>query len=200
MPSVAVGHNNKLLIYQTDLAKAKEYLTRAGYKPGDLTLNLVHYTMDRNRRIFELFQRNLAEIGIKLKLTEMVWGQFSPWATSPSKADTDLFITEHWPDFPEATNFITLYFKNTSDHTPGYPRGYKNEKVNTLLSKASQTVDLDDRNALYRKAQEVILDDVPGIWGYQIGDAIAMRDNVKGFVFTPANFGIYDYYLMYKTK
>ena len=200
MPSVAVGHNDQLFVYETNLEKAKEHLGRAGFKSGELTLNLVHYTMDRNRRIFELFQSNLAEIGVKLNLTDMVWGQFSPWATAPSKKDADLFIVEHWPDFPEATNFITLYFMNTPDHTPGYPRGYRNEKINDLLTKAAQTVDPDERNTLYRQAQEIIVDEALGIWAFQIGDAVAMSDHVKGFVFTPANFGVYDYYLMYLEK
>jgi peptide/nickel transport system substrate-binding protein len=196
MPAVAVGHNDKLFTYHADLEKAKEHLAAAGYKPGELTLTLVHYTMDRNRRIFEIFQSNLAQIGVELKLTDMVWGQFSPWATAPSKQDADLFIVEHWPDFPEATNFITLYFMNTPDHAPGYPRGYTNEKINELLGKAAQTVDPEARNALYRQAQEVIVEEALGIWAFQIGDAVAMKDYVKGFVFTPANFGVYDYYLM----
>lgn len=196
VPGNALGHHDELFVYHPDLEKAKKHLTAAGYKPGELTLTLVHYTMDRNRRIFELFQRNLAQIGVELKLLEMVWGQFSPWATSSSKEEADLFIVEHWPDFPEATNFITLYFKNTPDHTPAYPRGYTNEKINKLLTEAAGTPDPERRNILYKQAQEIIVDEALGIWAFQIGDAVAMKDYVKGFVFTPANFGVYDFYLM----
>lgn len=197
MPSVVAGHSDQLFVYHTDLDKAKEDLAAAGYAPGELTLTLVHYTMTRNRQIFELFQRNLREIGVGLKLEEMVWGQFSPWATSPEKEGVDIFIVEHWPDYPEATNFITLYFKCTDDYTPCYPRGYSNAEINELLTKAALTANIEQRHALYAQAQEIIVNDALGIWAFQIGDAIAMRDYVKGFVFTPANFGIYDFYLMY---
>ncbi len=70
------------------------------------------------------------------------------------------------------------------------------EKINELLTKAARTVDPEQRNVLYKQAQEIIVDEALGIWAFQIGDAVAMKDYVKGFVFTPANFGVYDFYLM----
>lgn len=199
IPSSIPGHNDKLFIYHTDLEKAKELLAAAGYKPGELTLTLVQYTLDRNRKIFEIYQRNLQQIGIKLKLSEMVWGQFSAWANAPAKAKegVDLFLVEHWPDYPEPSTYITLYFRSI---VPDYPRGYKNEQLDRLFAEAAVTADPERRNGLYKQAQELIVDQALGIWAFQIGDAIAMRDYVKGFVFTPANFGVYDFYLMYLEK
>ena len=196
MPSVVAGHSSELFVYNTDLDKAKGELAAAGYAPGDLSLTLVHYTLDRNRQVFEVFQRNLAEIGVELKLMDMVWGQFSPWATAPDKEGADLFIVEHWPDYPEATNFITLYFMCTDTYTPCYPRGYSNDEINRILGEAAATADIEQRHVLYAEAQEIIVGDALGVWGYQIGDAIAMHDYVEGYVFTPANFGVYDFYSM----
>ena len=198
MPSATAGHSDDLLVYHTDLDKASEELAAAGHAPGELTLTLVHYTLDRNRQVFEVFQRNLAQIGVRLELLDMAWGQFSPWATSPAKEGVDLFIVEHWPDYPEASNFITLYFLSTEGIVPCYPRGYANSEINNLLLAAAASADIEQRNEYYAAAQKIIVDDALGIWGYQIGDAIAMSDNVKGFVFTPANFGIYDFYGMSK--
>jgi len=200
MPNTVAGHTDGLFVYNTDLEKAKAELAAAGYKPGELTLTIVQYTEARHRQVFEVFQRNLAEIGVKLELIDMAWGVFSPWATAPSKEGVDLFLVEHWPDYPEATTFITLYFMSTDTYVPGYPRGYSNAEINRLLGEAATTADIEQRNVLYAEAQEIIVDEALGIWGYQIGDAIAMRDYVKGFVFTAQNFGVYDFYAMYLDK
>ncbi len=198
MPSAVAGHTDDLFMYSTDLDKARDELAAAGYEPGELTLNLVHYTLDRNRQVFEVFQRNLMEIGVQLELLDMAWGQFSPWATSPAKEGVDLFIVEHWPDYPEASNFITLYFLSAGDIVPCYPRGYSNPTMNDLLIAAAGTADIDQRNEYYADVQKTIVEEALGIWGYQIGDAIAMSAQVEGFVFTPANFGVYDFYNMSK--
>ncbi len=198
MPEVVAGYASGLTQYQTDLAKARTELAAAGYPNGGLKLTLADYTLDRNRQVFEVFQRNLSQIGVDVTYLAMDWGQYSPWATSPAKEGVDLFLVEHWPDYPEATNFITLYFMSTDTFVPCYPRGYSNSTINQLLSSAAGSADIARRNQFYADAQKIIVDEALGIWGYQIGDAIAMSQHIKGFVFTPANFGIYNFYDMYR--
>lgn len=198
MPSVVAGYAEGLPLYVTDLDKARAELAAAGYANGGLKLTLADYTLDRNRQVFEVFQRNLSQIGVEVEYLAMDWGQYSPWATSPAKEGVDLFLVEHWPDYPEATNFITLYFMSTDSFVPCYPRGYSNEELNGLLTQAAGTADIVERHRLYAEAQEIIVDQALGIWGYQIGDGIAMQQAVKGFVFTPANFGIYNFYDMHR--
>jgi peptide/nickel transport system substrate-binding protein len=200
VPSSVPGHDKNLFMYTTDLKKAADELTASGYAKGELSITLVHYTSDVNRRVFEVFQRNLRDVGIDLKLWDMDWGQFSPWANADaaSKAGADIFHVEQWPDFPDPYNYVTLYFKNTEDFWTWYPRGYVNDDINRLTTEAELTEDQTRRNQLYSEVQQILVDDAVGIWAYQIGDALAMQEAVKGFVFTPANYGAYNIYEIYK--
>jgi ABC-type transport system substrate-binding protein len=70
-------------------------------------------------------------------------------------------------------------------------------QLNWLLSEAASERDPERRAHLYSEAQQFIVDQALGIWGVHFYDAIAVKDYVKGIVFTPANFGVYDFYNMY---
>jgi peptide/nickel transport system substrate-binding protein len=197
MPDSVPGHDSTLFQYHTDLDKAAEYLAAAGYEPGELTLNLIDYTTDRNRRWYEAFYSNLQAIGVTLDREESSWGQYSPWMASQSKDRGHMFVIVHWPNFPDATEFLNLYFEGTLEDPPQFPRDYVDPQLNWLLSEAASERDPERRAHLYSEAQQFIVDQALGIWGVHFYDAIAVKDYVKGIVFTPANFGVYDFYNMY---
>lgn len=206
LPKDVWAHNDELFVYHTDLEKAAELLKEAGYKPGELSLTLAHYTMERNRKLFETFQINLRKIGVQLNLKSMAWGRYSPWMQSRKKGNVDIFFVEKWAAYPEPTNFLSLNFEDSEYNRVSLPFGYKyalpthQAKLNDLLIKARQSPNKEERARLYKEAQELIVDDVLGIWAFQMGAAVAMRDYVKGFVATPAYFAIYDFYRMYKEE
>jgi len=197
MPDSVPGHDNTVFMYYTDLNKSAEYLAKAGYEPGELTLHLVDYSTDRNRRWYEAYYSNLQSIGVTLEREESSWGQYSPWMASANKDRGHMFVVVHWPDFPEPTSYLSLYFEGTIEDPPAFPRDYENPQLNWLLNEAAAELDQERRAHLYQEAQQIIVDQALGIWGVHFYDAVAVRSYVKGIVFTPANFGVYDFYSMY---
>jgi len=197
MPDSVPGHDSTLFRYHTDLDKAAEYLAAAGYGPGELTLNLIDYSTDRNRRWYEAFYSNLQSIGVTLEREESSWGQYSPWMASDNKDRGHMFVVVHWPNFPDPTEYLNLYFEGTLGSPPQFPRDYENLQLNWLLGEAASERDPERRAHLYSEAQQIIVDQALGIWAVHFYDAIAVKSYVKGIVFTPANFGVYDFYNMH---
>jgi len=200
IPDCIYGHREDLFVYHTDLDKAAEHLAAAGYKPGELTLILIDYNVDRDRRWFEVFYGNLKQIGVNLECEEMTWGQYASWMGLKDKGKGHITVRVHWPESPEPASYLNLYFEGTEDNPPSLPRGYYSLQLNWFLREAASTKNPERRNYLYGLAQEFIVDQALGIWAVHFYEAVAMRDYVKGFVFTPAKFGVYDFYNMYLEK
>ncbi len=89
LPHHAIGFNNTLEVSHQDLDKARSLMKEAGYKPGELELDLVYVSgLDYQRNVSVLVQSNLAEIGIKLKLSSMPWSTLFPLIADPEKSPT----------------------------------------------------------------------------------------------------------------
>jgi len=62
---------------------------------------------------------------------------------------------------------------------------YSNPKVDGLLDQALSELDVAKRKALYRQAQEIIIDEVPYAYAYWVNYASGIWDNVKNLSFGP---------------
>ncbi|MEB2846358.1 hypothetical protein [Endobacterium cereale] len=62
---------------------------------------------------------------------------------------------------------------------------YKNEEVDKLIEAARVETDETKRAELYKKFQELVIDDAPDIFGVLEKRKLGFGANVKNFVFTP---------------
>jgi peptide/nickel transport system substrate-binding protein len=62
---------------------------------------------------------------------------------------------------------------------------YANPEVDAVLDQARAEGDPEKRRELYKKFQRIVMDDSPDIFGVLEMRKLAMRNNVKGFSFTP---------------
>jgi ABC-type transport system substrate-binding protein len=70
----------------------------------------------------------------------------------------------------------------------GYNRGgYVNERVDELLDTAESTADPEEWARLWKEAQEIIWEEAPHIFMYEIASVYANRANVKGHVLLTSN-------------
>jgi peptide/nickel transport system substrate-binding protein len=65
---------------------------------------------------------------------------------------------------------------------------YKNPKVDDLIDKARTLKDWPGREKLYHEIQRLIVEDAPEVWGMLFNRRWALRDNVKGFLFSPVHY------------
>lgn len=166
--------------------KAKQLLKEAGYANGFTTT--IYTPQDPARRkIGELMQAYLMQIGIKLEVKSLEWAAYLPLLDSgeaPMMAlgfnrgtDPDNYLYSMFHSDKDAWENKAASFNNSQ---------YYNPEVDRLLEEARQIADQGERAKLYNKAQEIIfLEDVVHIPGYHRNEVAGYRSYVKDFQADP---------------
>jgi len=182
--SIATGMRGALKErrFKTDLALAKKYLEKAGYKDG-LTLTMKwEAIMPEHKQLGILFMENLRQIGVELKLQQLPRGQFQK-----AKRDhtLDFYPCEYlgWIKTPEYIHVQHFFGTSHANYA-----GWQNEAADELIKAASQELDPDKRAEITQKVQEIIMQDPPWIFVCQPDFQLAMRSNIVGYVSTFTEF------------
>jgi peptide/nickel transport system substrate-binding protein len=189
IPKALKGHATKLPVYRTDLAKAKEHLAKAGHPNGGFTLEYVYVAgLEEERLIGLVLLDQLKKLNITLNIVALPWPQM---VARGSKIETmpDMMAVFVTPQFFDPDAILSLQF-----HSGAWGRGYysvayyKNPKVDELIDKARVLKDWGQREKLYHEIQRLIVEDAPEVWGMLFNRRWAMRQHVKGFLFSPVHY------------
>ncbi|AUX92911.1 glutathione ABC transporter substrate-binding protein GsiB [Mixta gaviniae] len=163
-PSIAYAQSYPAIEYNP--AKARELLKEAGYPNGFSTTLWSSHNHSTAQKVLQFTQQQLAQVGIKVKVTAMDAGQraaevegkgqkesgvrmfYTGWSASTGEADwalTPLFATASWPP----TIFNTAF--------------YSNKQVDNDLGDALKTTDTAKKAQLYKDAQDRIWNDRPWV-------------------------------------
>lgn len=189
IPDGMWGHRADVFQYKRNPAKAKELLKAAGAENLELTLI---YSERRAtwEQIAQVMQANLAEVGVKLNLELMA----NPTLRDRiDKADFDLCLGAWSPDFADPYMFMNFWFDSAKKGLPGNRSFYQNAKVDELLRKAETLSSVEERKKLYGAAQDIVMQDAPYIFLYQIQTVVPLRTNVQGYVFNPMLESMYNF-------
>jgi len=89
----------------------------------------------------------------------------------------------------EAATIMDEFFGTGSWAPVKYNRCfYSNEAVDKLLEQALQTFDQAKQKAILAKAQEMVWDEAPWIFLYEMMGVYGYRDNVKGLQWLASNY------------
>lgn len=147
-----------------NLQKAKELLAKAGFPDGKglpvLEVNSMSSSTDR--QMSEFFEKEMAAIGIKLKVSTGSWPQFQE-AVKNKKGQ--LWSWDWGADYPDAEDFLMLFYsRNVS---PGAnDANYRNPEYDKLYEKALDLPDSPERTAIYKQMVQILAEDTP--WIYDI--------------------------------
>jgi peptide/nickel transport system substrate-binding protein len=168
--------------------KAKKLLADAGVK--NLTLDLLY---SDNKTWWETealaIQANLAEIGVKVNLKKVAYAMSREMI---DKGDFDLALGVWSPDFGDPYAFLNYWLDSNNFGLAGNRAFYKNNEVDTLLRKAATINDQAERESIYKKVQDIAIEDAPYILLYQKDFILPMSKKVKGFIYNPMLEGIYN--------
>lgn len=168
--------------FDTDLAKAKELLSEAGYDDGlELTLYFGDHSPDYEQ-IGALFQSSLGRIGVKLHLRQLPRGQFE---TQALNHELPMVIREGLGYIWDPAYNLHTWFDTDSWVAPAK---YSNPRVDKLLDMALEEIDADLRNAYVKEAQELIAYDCPVIFVAQPNFVLPVRDNLAGYIYQNTEF------------
>lgn len=185
-PEHWAGHPN-LSGISHDPDRARALLAEAGYGPEHpLTLTYKTSNDPLRVRIATLFQRQLAEVGIRVDLRNYDWGTFY----GDVKAGRFQMFSLSWVGI-KAPEIFRYAFHTTSIPPDGANRGYYvSPKANALIESAETASSLSVAADLYRELQVLLVTDLPYVPLWYEDQVAAMRKGIEGY--TMATDGNYD--------
>jgi oligopeptide transport system substrate-binding protein len=160
-----VGRDATLAPYPHDPIKARALLAEAGYGAG-LTLEYVTTSDEEAQKLAASLQADLADVGIRLEISPL---SFATYLTAIGKPDGPAFSLASWlGDYPDPSDFFEALFHSRmiADENSNNNAFYANPELDALLDRARVEPDDGARQTMYRRAERILYDDAPWIWGY----------------------------------
>jgi oligopeptide transport system substrate-binding protein len=85
-------------------------------------------------------------------------------------------------DYPDPQNWLSVYW--TCESTFAKRVAYCNEEFDALVLQADQEFDPAKRMELYQQAGQILVDDVPGPFLYNLSNVVLVKPNVTGYTAT----------------
>jgi len=167
-----------------DMGKAKELLKEAGY-PGGEGLPVFTYDCPSStvaRQIGQFYKKQMAEIGIKVKVVTNPWPELLRKIHS---RNVEIWGIAWGADYPDAQNFLQLLYG--PNKSPGAnSSGYDNPEFNKLYKKASVMQPGPERTKVYEELIKLAANQVPWIYGFHRQTYTIKHGWLKNFV--PSDF------------
>jgi peptide/nickel transport system substrate-binding protein len=166
--------------YNTDLAKAKQFLAEAGYPNGfDTTLSFDLGFAVVNEPLCVLVQESLAQIGVKASINKIPGAN---WRSELLKKELPLLSNffSGWLDYPEYFFFWCYHGQNAVFNT----MSYQDKDMDAFIDAARKAAAEGDKSA-YEKSVKGFVDkaftEVPRIPLFQPYLNVALQKNVSGY-------------------
>jgi ABC-type transport system substrate-binding protein len=144
------------------VALAKELLEEAGIPMAKgVPVLRMHIMSDKGALlVFQIFQRQLAEVGIRVEAVPVTWPEMQA-ALNAKKAQ--MWTSSWYADYPDAQNFLQLFYGPNSPD-PNFSN-YRNDEFDDYYAEARLLPPGDDRDLAYRQMQRIVADDC--IWRFK---------------------------------
>jgi ABC-type transport system substrate-binding protein len=191
-----VKHVFKYDIYPYNVEKAKSILASLGWKlgksgflekDGEVFKTAIVTPSGRypgDRQIAEAIQAQIKKIGIDAKITVLEAAAFIKTVNSGREAKQNAeygMIILIRPMGPDPDSAFTQHFHSKSIPPHGSNSSiFMNSELDSLLEEGAKMVDEAKRSAIYKKAQDIMNDQVPWLPIYNLVDFALMRKGVQG--------------------
>ena len=158
-----------------NVEKAKELLKEAGYENGEglPTIELMYNSEGAHKDICQIIQQNLAEVGINIELTNQEWAVF---LNTRQNGEYE-FARHGWiGDYSDPMTFLDMWVTGGGNNDCGF----SNAEYDKLIADAKVETDLTKRTEMLRKAEDILMDEMPIIPIYYYTTVMGWKENVKG--------------------
>ena len=158
-----------------NIEEAKKLLAEAGYPNGEglPTLEFMYNTEGDHKLIAQAIQQDWAQIGVNVELTNQEWKVFLN-----TRQEGGYEIARHgWlGDYVDPMTFLDLWVTGGGNNDAGY----SNSEYDKLVSDAKVEEDADKRWELMKKAEDILMEDMPIIPIYYYTQVKAANKDVQG--------------------
>ena len=158
-----------------NIAKAKELLKEAGYENGEglPTFELMYNSEGAHKDICQIIQQNWAEIGVNVELTNQEWAVF---LNTRQNGEYE-FARHGWiGDYSDPMTFLDMWVTGGGNNDCGF----SNAEYDKLINDAKVEIDLTKRTEMLRKAEDILMDEMPIVPIYYYTTVMGWKENVKG--------------------
>ena len=183
IPKGLPGHQKRSgYTYQPN--KARKLLEIYRSESGNQTPELILSTTANYLSFCEFIQRELQTIGLKISIEVM---PPSSLKTAKSNGKLDLFRASWVADYPDAQNYLSLFYsKNFAPNGPNYTH-FKNPEFDSWYEKAMQETDTHSRIILYKKMDSLVIEKAPVVVLFYDEVIRFTLANVNGLGINPTN-------------
>lgn len=173
--------------YSYDPVKAAALLAEAGYPHGKGMPEVTLTTSTTYRDLIEFIQGELTALGMKVKVDVT---PSSSLRELMSKNEVNFFRGSWIADYPDAENYLTVFYaKNRVPYGPNYT-GYFNKEFDRLFERSFYETDREKRYAMNRQMDNMVMESaavVPILYDQSV---TMLQNNISGYEINPLSWMI----------
>lgn len=165
--------------------KARQLVEQYKEETGDTRPEIVIGTNSQYLDICEYIQRELEKIGITVTIDVV---PPSTLRQMKSSGELDIFRASWVADYPDAENYLSLFYSpNFAPNGPNYMH-YKNTTMDSLYEKSLSIIDIEERKLIYTQMDSIIVADAPIVPLYYDMAIRFVNKKISGLGINPQNF------------
>jgi len=168
--------------YQPEKAKklVEQFKTETGNKNPEITIT----TTSNYLSFCEYIQRELQKTGLLVSINVI---PASSLKDSKANGKLDMFRASWVADYPDAENYLSLYYsKNFAPNGPNYTH-YKNDQFDAWYEQAFTETNTLERERLYTKMDSLVMASAPVVPMFYDEVVRFTRKNISGLGINPIN-------------
>jgi oligopeptide transport system substrate-binding protein len=186
VPPTMPGYENPdLSDFEFDPERALELVAESSYgdvsELPEITLSVSGQGGGVGPVIEAIVESYKANLGLELAVEQTPWPDFLADLNDPN-APYQMYQLGWIADYPDPQNFLEVLFHSKSSQNHG---GYNNPEVDATLDQARKAQDPAEREALYQKAEQMILEDAAWVPLYFGVENWLVKPYVQGFQVPP---------------
>jgi len=171
--------------YNYNPTRAQQLVQQYIDETGDAQPSIIIGTNSQYLDICEYVQRELEKIGIEVVIDVV------PPATlrqMKSSGELDIFRASWVADYPDAENYLSLFYsQNFTPNGPNYTH-YKNNVLDSLYNQALTISDIEIRKKYYAKMDSIVIEEAPVVPLFYDMAIRFVNKKVSGLTINPQNF------------
>jgi peptide/nickel transport system substrate-binding protein len=181
-----VGYDPEIELFETDLDRARELLEQGGVQEGDTFTMYFTGGNAPEAAIAELFQANLAQLGIDLEIQQVERSGLYDllYSDTPPEDRPHFIVWGWWPDYNDSWNQLYPNFHSESAGSAGSnAMFYDNSDFDTYLDQMEAAETEEELIEATGNAVQILMWDDPGaIFYQQVIRATVLSSDIRGFV------------------